>query len=74
MGIKVSNRAMIRIKAHYTVEGVMTNFADVVTVPFDYMTGEVRDALNKLFETDNIKINGKTPKIKSVFLTMPVED
>lgn len=74
MAITVSSRAHIRVKVHYTVDGVMTNFADVVTVPFDYMTGEVHDALRKLHEADNIQINGKAPKIKSVFLIMPVGD
>lgn len=66
--------AHIRVKAHYTVVGVMTNFVDVVTVPFDYMTGEVFEALKKLHEADNIQINGKAPVIKSLFLIMPVGD
>ena len=74
MGIRVSTKAHIRVKAHYTVEGVLDTFSDVVTVPFDYMTGEVHEALAKMFVDDNILIDGKTPKIKSVFLILPERD
>lgn len=67
----VSTKAYIRVKAHYTVEGVLAPLSDVVTVPLDYTTGEVHKALAKMFVDDNILIDGKTPKIKSVFLILP---
>ena len=74
MGVRISTKTHIRVKVHYTVEGVLAPFSDVVTVPFDYMTGEVHEALAKMFVDDNILIDGKTPKIKSVFLILPEED